>query len=314
METYFDTSPVSDSARFGKVAVLFGGISAERGISLESGRAVLNALRRGKVDAHGIDVGKDVLTQLTRGCYDRAFVVLHGRGGEDGTLQGALETIGIAYTGSGVLGSALGMDKARTKYLWQAVGIPTPAFRVVGSESELVSASEELGLPVIVKPIREGSSIGVTKVTDLSVLHEAWCRAAHYDSLVLVEQWIDGVEYTASILGRRVLPLIRLETSRIFYDFEAKYEANAGTQYYCPCGLDVRQERLLGDIALHAFEVPGGHGWGRVDFLCDKSGNPWFIETNTVPGMTNHSLLPMAAQFAGISFDQLVWKMLETSL
>lgn len=305
---------VNHPADFGKVAVLFGGVSAERLISLESGRAVLNALRRNNVDAYGIDVGKDVLIRLVQDRYDRAFVALHGRGGEDGTLQGGLETIGIAYTGSGVLGSAISMDKARTKYLWQAAGIPTPPFRVVGSESELIQAVEELALPVIVKPVHEGSSIGISKVTDLRDLNEAWLRAAHYDSLVLVERWIDGVEYTASILDRKVFPLIRLETQRIFYDFQAKYNSNAGTRYHCPCGLDDHREKFLANIALRAFETLGAHGWGRVDFLCDKAGEPWFIEINTVPGLTSHSLAPMAARSVGVGFEQLVWQILETSL
>nr|VFJ88338.1 MAG: D-alanine-D-alanine ligase [Candidatus Kentron sp. LFY]VFJ93450.1 MAG: D-alanine-D-alanine ligase [Candidatus Kentron sp. LFY]VFK18506.1 MAG: D-alanine-D-alanine ligase [Candidatus Kentron sp. LFY] len=314
MEIHIDAPSVNHPAEFGKVAVVFGGVSAERVISLESGQAVLDALHRKNVDAYGLDAGEDVLVRLMRDCYDRVFVVLHGRGGEDGTLQGVLETIGIPYTGSGILGSALSMDKARTKYLWQAAGIPTPPFRVVRSESELIYAAKELGLPVIVKPIHEGSSIGISKITNLWNLDEAWFRATHYDSLVLVERWIDGMEYTASILKQNVFPLIRLETPRIFYDFEAKYSPNVGTQYYCPCGLSAHQEEFLRNIALRAFEILGGHGWGRVDFLCDASGEPWFIEINTVPGMTDRSLVPMAARSVGISFDQLVWQILETSL
>lgn len=313
MKIPLNTLAVNHPAEFGKVAVLFGGSSAERLVSLESGRAVLDALLHRNVDAHGIDVGEDVLTQLARDRYDRAFVILHGRGGEDGTLQGALDTIGIAYTGSGVLGSALSMDKVRTKNLWQAVGIPTPPFRVVRSESELVWAAKELGLPLIVKPVHEGSSIGVSKIADLWELNKAWYRAAHYDPLVLVERWIDGAEYTAAILNQTVFPLIRLETPRSFYDFDAKYSDNAETRYCCPCGLDTHQEEFFGDIALRAFEVLGAYGWGRVDFLCDAQGEPWFIEMNTVPGMTDHSLVPMAARAAGISFDQLVWRILETS-
>ncbi|MBT8420055.1 MAG: D-alanine--D-alanine ligase [Gammaproteobacteria bacterium] len=304
---------VNDPAQFGKVVVLFGGNSAERAISLDSGRAVLNALHHRQVDAHGLDAGQDLLGQLARGGYDRAFVILHGRGGEDGTVQGALETMGIAYTGTGVLGSALGMDKARTKYLWQAAGIPTPPFRIVTSQDELMAAARELGFPLCVKPIHEGSSIGASKVTDSSGLMEAWYLAARYDSLVLAERWIDGVEYTAAILGKTVLPFIRLETPRIFYDFDAKYCDGAGTQYHCPCGLDADQEKSFGDIAFRAFEVLGARGWGRVDFLCDASGEPWFIEVNTIPGMTDHSLVPMAAQAVGMSFDQLVWQILETS-
>jgi len=314
VETHPNTPAISHPTEFGKVAVLFGGVSAERIVSLESGRAVLDALHRANVDAYGIDVGADVLTQLARNSYDRVFVALHGRGGEDGTLQGMLETIGIPYTGSGVLGSALSMDKARTKYLWQSIGIPTPPFQVVRTESELIRAAKELGLPVIVKPVHEGSSIGVSKVTDPWDMSKAWHQAVRYDPLVLVERWIDGVEYTASILGRKVLPLIKLETPRIFYDFDAKYSSNIGTKYHCPCGLDAYREEFLGSTALHAFEILGAHGWGRVDFLCDASGDPWFIEINTVPGMTDHSLVPMAARSIGMSFDQLVWRILETSL
>nr|VFK52324.1 MAG: D-alanine-D-alanine ligase [Candidatus Kentron sp. TUN]VFK52760.1 MAG: D-alanine-D-alanine ligase [Candidatus Kentron sp. TUN] len=314
MEIHLNRPSINHPAEFGKVAVLFGGLSAERLVSLESSQAVLNALHHRNVNAYGIDLKEDTLVRLREDCYDRAFVILHGRGGEDGILQGMLETMGIAYTGSGVLGSALSMDKARSKYLWQAVGIPTPPFQVVRSEGELVLAAKKLGLPLIIKPVHEGSSIGVSKVTDLRNLNEAWRRAVHYDPLVLVEQWIEGTEYTAAILDRTVFPLIRLETSRAFYDFDAKYSDDAGTRYHCPCGLEAHREEFLGNIALHAFEALGAHGWGRVDFLCDALGEPWFIEINTVPGMTSHSLVPMAAQFAGISFEQLVWWILETSL
>nr|VFK03130.1 MAG: D-alanine-D-alanine ligase [Candidatus Kentron sp. H] len=305
---------MSHPAEFGKVAVLFGGDSAERAISLESGRAVLDALRGRRVEAEGLDVQQDMVGQLARGCYDRAFVILHGRGGEDGTVQGALESMGIAYTGTGVLGSALSMDKARTKYLWQATGIPTPPFRVVESEEKLMVAAKELGFPLCVKPVREGSSIGTSKVIDSGTLSEAWYLAARYDSLVLVERWVEGVEYTVAILGGMLFPLIRLETDRVFYDFDAKYRDDAGTQYHCPCGLDIRREKLLGEVALRAFQILGARGWGRVDFLCDALGEPWFIEVNTIPGMTSHSLVPMAARAVGMSFDQLVWRILETSL
>jgi len=304
---------VNDATKFGKVAVLFGGNSAERAISLEGGQAVLNALRNRQVEAYGIDVGRSTLQQLTQNHYDRIFLMLHGRGGEDGTVQGALETLGLAYTGSGVSGSALSMDKARTKYLWQATGIPTPRFQVAKSETEILAAAKELGFPLIVKPVHEGSSIGASKITSTKELSEAWCLASSYDSFVLVERWVDGVEYTAAILGQTVFPLIRLETPRTFYDFEAKYSDSAGTQYHCPCGLGSYQEKLLGDMALRAFEVLGACGWGRVDFICDASGEPWFIEVNTIPGMTGHSLVPMAAHAAGISFDDLVWRILETS-
>nr|VFJ47045.1 MAG: D-alanine--D-alanine ligase [Candidatus Kentron sp. DK] len=299
---------------FGKVAVLFGGNSAERAISLLSGLAVLEALQSAGVDAHGIDTGQNMLGQLTQGGYDRAFIVLHGRGGEDGAVQGVLETLGIAYTGTGILGSALGMDKARAKYLWQAAGIPTPPFRVVESEAALRTAAGELGFPLCVKPIHEGSSIGASKVTDPEMLGEAWHSAARHDALSLAEKWIEGAEYTATILGGTVLPLIRLETARTFYDFDAKYRDGAETQYLCPCGLDAGREKSIADTAFRAFELLDGRGWGRVDLLCDASDNPWFIEVNTVPGMTDHSLVPMAARAVGMEFQQLVWRILETSL
>ncbi|VFM95042.1 MAG: D-alanine--D-alanine ligase [Candidatus Kentron sp. G] len=313
-ENYPNIPSVNHPAEFGKVAVLFGGDSAERAISLESGRAVLDALRVRQVDAHGLDVRQNVVEQLTRDWYDRAFVVLHGRGGEDGTVQGALESIGLAYTGTGILGSALSMDKARTKYLWQATGIPTPPFRVVESEETLMAAARELGFPLCVKPVHEGSSIGASKVTDSGELTEAWQLATRYDPLVLAERWIEGVEYTAAILGRVVFPLIRLETPRIFYDFDAKYRDHTGTRYHCPCGLGADREKSFADIAFRAFTIVGACGWGRVDFLLDASGEPWFIEVNTVPGMTSHSLVPMAARAVGMSFEQLAWRILETSL
>nr|VFJ50537.1 MAG: D-alanine-D-alanine ligase [Candidatus Kentron sp. FM]VFJ54624.1 MAG: D-alanine-D-alanine ligase [Candidatus Kentron sp. FM]VFK10549.1 MAG: D-alanine-D-alanine ligase [Candidatus Kentron sp. FM] len=313
-ENYPNIPSVNHPTEFGKVAVLFGGDSAERTISLESGRAVLDALRARQVDVHGLDVRQDVVEQLARDRYDRAFVVLHGRGGEDGTVQGALESIGLAYTGTGILGSALSMDKARTKYLWQATGIPTPPFRVVESEEALMAAAKELGFPLCVKPVHEGSSIGASKVTDSGKLTEAWQLATRYDPLVLAERWIEGVEYTAAILDRVVFPLIRLETPRIFYDFDAKYRDHAGTRYHCPCGLGADREKSFADIAFRAFTTVGACGWGRVDFLCDASGEPWFIEVNTVPGMTSHSLVPMAARAVGMSFEQLAWRILETSL
>lgn len=304
---------VTRAQDFGRVAVLFGGQSAERAVSLESGQAVLDALRRSGVDAHALDPQSDLLERLRGAHFDRVFVVLHGRGGEDGIIQGALESAGLPYTGSGVLGSALSMDKARTKLLWQALAIPTPAFRLLGSAAEAEAAAEALGLPLIVKPVHEGSSVGMSKVEDRRRLLDAWELARRADTAVLAEHWIDGAEYTAAILGAEVLPLIRVETPRAFYDYEAKYSDGAGTRYLIPCGLEAGAERLFRERAWSAFQATGASGWGRVDFLCDAQGAPWFIEVNTVPGMTGHSLLPMAARAAGISFEELVWRILETS-
>lgn len=304
------TSP----ADFGKVAVVYGGDSSEREVSLVSGRAVLEGLLRKGVDAHGVDKDRNVVDVLKAGNYERAFLILHGRGGEDGTIQGALETIGMPYTGSGVLGSALAMDKHMTKLVWRASGIPTPEYRVVTSEDALFSAAREVGLPLFVKPVHEGSSIGVTPVIDEEGLHSAWFDASRYDEQVLVEKLIEGPEYTASILGGQALPLIKLEPSRKFYDYEAKYADDAGTRYICPSDLPEEQEVKLRELSLHAFESIGASAWGRVDLLCDASGGPWIIDVNTAPGMTGHSLVPMAAKQAGIGFDDLVWRILELSL
>ena len=305
---------MSSPAQFGKVAVLFGGTSAEREVSLKSGRAVLEALQHRGVDAHGIDVmDTAILEQLRTGGFTRAFIVLHGRGGEDGVIQGALETIGLPYTGSGVLGSALGMDKVRTKQIWQAAGLPTPKFLLLESESDLGRVAAELGFPVMIKPALEGSSIGMSKVERAEELQAAWRAAMQYDSAVLAEAWITGSEYTASILGDQALPLIRLETPRAFYDYEAKYRAK-DTRYHCPCGLSEEQELQFRDLAQRAFRAVAAGGWGRVDFMCNHSGQPYLIEVNTVPGMTDHSLVPMAGRAAGIDFECLVSRILEISL
>lgn len=303
---------VKHAKEFGKVAVLLGGTSAERVVSLKSGAAVLKALQDRSIDAHGIDVGSDIIQTLKQGNYDRAFIVLHGRGGEDGVIQGALETIGLPYTGSGVLGSALSMDKLRTKLVLLGAEMPTPAFKSFNREADMNRAVEQLGFPVMVKPAREGSSIGMTKVEKVEQLQIAWQKAKDFDDDVFAEQWITGTEYTASILGDQALPLIRLETPRGFYDFEAKYHAN-DTRYICPCGLDAQHEAELQDLALKVFQISGCSGWGRVDLMCDKTGKPWILEVNSVPGMTDHSLVPMAARQAGISFEDLCWRILETS-
>jgi D-alanine-D-alanine ligase len=304
---------VDDPRRFGKVAVLMGGRSAERGVSLKSGGAVLRALQAQGVDAHGIDAGHDVLKVLEAGRYDRVFIMLHGRGGEDGVIQGALETLGLPYTGSGVLGSALSMDKLRTKRLWQSHGLPTPPFAALSGDIDLAAQVRDVGLPMILKPVHEGSSFGMTKVRDLSQLRAAWEAAREFDAVVLAEHWITGAEFTAGIVGRQILPLIRIETPREFYDFKAKYEAD-DTRYHCPCGLDAATEEALQTMALQAFDVLGCSGWGRVDFMCDGEGRPWLLEVNTVPGMTDHSLVPKAARQAGMDFNVLAWRILETSL
>ena len=298
---------------YGKVAVLMGGMSAEREISLNSGGAVLNALLTNEVDAHAVDVGENVIQQLTEGQYDCVFNMLHGRGGEDGVIQGALELLGLPYTGSGVMASALGMDKLKTKEIWLANELPTPAYYVVDSNTSPEDVLKKLRLPIIIKPMREGSSIGISKVSVKEDLAEAMKNALQYDSSVLAEQWIEGDEYTAGIIGDVSLPLIRLETSNTFYDYDAKYQSNS-TQYHCPCELDVGQERALQELAIKAFNAVGASDWGRVDLMVDGDDKAYLIEVNTLPGMTDHSLVPIAAKQAGIDFNHLVMKILEQSL
>ena len=291
-----------------------GGSSAEREISLHSGAAVLQALQAAGIDAHGVDAADEQLHDtLAQGGFDRAFIALHGRGGEDGIIQGLLESIGLPYTGSDVLGSALGMDKLRTKQVWQSAGLQTPGFAVLASAADVGRVKDGLQYPVIVKPSHEGSSIGITKVDEAAGLMAAWRLAAQYDECVLAEQWVEGVEYTAGILGDEVLPLICLETPNTFYDYAAKYEADT-TRYLIPCGLSAAQEVELQAMSLAAFTAVGATGWGRVDFMLDADGHPWLIEVNTIPGLTDHSLVPMAARAAGIDFDRLVCRILDTSL
>ena len=297
---------------FGRVAVLMGGWSAEREISLLSGEAVLRALQQQAIDAHGVDVDHRVDAALRELEPDRAFIMLHGRGGEDGVIQGLLEAMAIPYTGSGVPGSAIAMDKLRTKQIWTAAGLPTPDYVVLDSEAACSQALQQLGLPLIVKPVMEGSSIGMSKVEQADDMLAAWRAAARCGGVVMAEKWVSGTEYTAAILHDRVLPMIRLQTPHAFYDYAAKYEAD-DTRYLCPCGLDEQREAELAEMMWQAFDRVSASGWGRVDFMLDSAGEPWLIEVNTVPGMTDHSLVPMAAKQAGIGFAQLAIAILETS-
>ncbi|HEX5802338.1 MAG TPA: D-alanine--D-alanine ligase [Azospira sp.] len=292
---------------FGKVAVLFGGTSAEREVSLNSGSRVLAALQRQGVDAHAFDPAERGLDEL-RG-FDRAFIALHGRHGEDGTIQGVLELMGIPYTGSGVMASAVGMDKWRTKLLWKAAGLPVPEYALLNADSDFAEIEAALGLPLFVKPACEGSSIGISMVKRPGDLAAAYALAAKYDPLVIAERGILGGEYTVGILGKEVLPIIKIEPATEFYDYEAKYNRD-DTRYRCPCGLPEARELRIREQAMEAFRVLGGRGWGRVDFLMDDAGNPYFLEVNTSPGMTDHSLVPMAARVAGVDYDALVLRVL----
>ena len=300
-----------NTRQFGKVAVLLGGRSAEREISLLSGNAVLAALQRQGVDAHAFDPAERALEDLRREGFARAHIALHGRYGEDGTVQGALELLGIPYTGSGVMASAIAMDKWRTKLIWQAVGIPTPRYALLEAGSDYAAVAKELGLPLIVKPGREGSTIGLSKVTEAKQMSEAYVLAAKSDSLVLAEEFIEGTELTAAILGNIQLPLVRIQPPGL-YDYQAKYFSDE-TQYFCPSGLPVAQEKMIQELAFKAYRIIGCQGWGRVDVMLSKDGRPSLLEVNTSPGMTGHSLVPMAAKQAGLGFDELCLKILETS-
>ncbi len=304
---------VRQATDFGRVAVLYGGESSEREVSLDTGQAVLNALLERGVDATGIDTREMPVAELAGAGFDRAWLALHGRGYEDGTVAGALELIGLPYTGSGVLGSALAMDKVRSKMLFAAVGLATPRWTLLRDESALADAPRQVGFPCVVKPAAEGSSVGVHIVQDTDGLAAAWHAARECDANVIVEHCVEGPEYTAGVLGSDVLPLIRIETPRTFYDYRAKYHSD-NTTYHCPCGLKESRERELAALARRAFDVVGASGWGRVDFMLDDDGTAWFLEVNTIPGMTSHSLVPMAARQAGIDFPELVWRVLETSM
>jgi len=296
-----------------KVAVLMGGKSAEREVSIMSGTGVLKALRSKGVDAHAFDPAERDLAELKREGFARCFIALHGRGGEDGTLQGALEWMGIPYTGSGVLGSAIGMDKWRSKMIWQACGLPTPRYRMLSAGDDWSAVARDLGLPLIVKPANEGSTLGLTKVTAVSQLAVAYRLAAEkYRDLALAESFVDGPEFTASILGDTVLPLIRIEAPQGNYDYQSKYFSD-DTKYLCPCGLPAGKETDLKKLALEAFRLVGGAGWGRVDLMLDAAGAPWLLEVNTSPGMTGHSLVPMAARAVGLSYEDLCLRILEAA-
>jgi D-alanine-D-alanine ligase len=302
---------VTDPKEFGRVAVLLGGDSSEREISLLTGNAVLDALKRRGVDAHAFDPRDQVLAGVLD--FDRVWIALHGPGGEDGTVQGALEYFGVPYTGSGVMGSAIGMDKLRTKRLAQAIGVATPDSVVLRGPQDFDTAIERLGLPMIVKPATQGSSVGMSKVERAADLGTAYLAAAALETSVFAEGWVTGKEYTVAVLQGRALPAIRIETPQKFYDYQAKYFRD-DTRYFCPSGLSRQAELHLANLALAAFDAIGASGWGRADFMSDETGRPLLLEVNTIPGMTSHSLVPMAARAVDIDFDELAWRVLETSL
>ncbi len=296
--------------RFGKVGVLLGGRSAEREVSLKSGGSVLAALRRQGVDAHPFDTAEHGLAELERAGFERVIISLHGRGGEDGTLQGALTLMGIPYTGSGVMASALGMDKWRSKLIWQAAGLPVPDYALLSADSDFDAVEKQLGLPLFVKPANEGSSVGVSKVRQHGGLRAAYAEAARHDPLVLAERYLSGGEFTVAILGDTALPAVKIEPATDFYDYEAKYYRD-DTRYLCPAGLTEALESEMRELAKQAFAVIGCRGWGRVDILLSEDGRPFLLEINTSPGMTDHSLVPMAARAAGLSFEELCLRILE---
>lgn len=304
---------MSNASKFGKVAVLLGGKSAEREVSLDSGTAVLEALVRSGVNAEAFDPQERSVTELVN--YDRAFVVLHGRGGEDGQIQGALEWLNIPYTGTGVQGSAIGMDKVKTKQVWQGSELPTAPYRIVNKNSNAQEIVSALDLPLIIKPVHEGSSIGMSKVEKVEDFADAIAKATEHDAVVMAEKWITGREFTIVILNGQALPVIRLQPPEdvAFYDYEAKYQRN-DVEYGIPCGLSESEEKELQALALRAFQAVGASGWGRIDAMQDEQGKFWLLEVNTVPGMTSHSLVPKAAAAVGYSFDALCVAILEQTL
>ena len=304
---------MSNASKFGKVAVLFGGKSAEREVSLDSGNAVLEALLRSGVQAEAFDPKHRSVTDLVN--YDRAFIVLHGRGGEDGQIQGTLEWLNVPYTGTGVQGSAIGMDKIKTKQIWQGTDLPTAPYRIISKDSNIDEIVDSLGLPVIIKPVHEGSSIGMSKVEKKEDFAQAIAKATEHDAIVMAEKWITGCEYTIVVLNGEALPVIRLEPPKdvAFYDYDAKYQRN-DVQYGIPSGLSESDEKQLQQLTLRAFQAVGASGWGRVDAMQDQQGNFWLLEINTVPGMTSHSLVPKAAKAVGVGFDELCVAILEQTL
>ncbi len=304
---------LKNPADFGKVAVLMGGTAAEREVSLNSGNAVYRALKTQGIDATAIDITGSPIDALADQRFDRIFNIVHGRGGEDGVLQAVLEVLGLPYTGSGVMASALSMDKLRTKLCWQGAGLTTPRWFLLSNDSDIDACIEALGFPVIVKPAQEGSSIGMSKANNRDELVAALNLASQYHCDVYAEQWVQGKEYTVGILDGEALPAIRLQTPNTFYDFDAKYRANT-TQYHCPCGLNAEREQQLQALALQACKIVNVKGWARVDVFIDDKDRSQLIEVNTVPGMTDHSLVPMAAKAVGIDFNELVWRILETSM
>ena len=304
---------MANASEFGKVAVLLGGKSAEREVSLDSGQAVLDALLRSGVNAEAFDPQDRSVTELVH--YDRAFIVLHGRGGEDGQIQGVLEWLNIPYTGTGVQGSAIGMDKVKTKQVWQGSELPTAPYRIVSQATDLSEVIAALGLPLIIKPVHEGSSVGMSKVERAEDLEGAILKAIQHDAVVMAEKWITGREFTISFLNGQPLPVIRLQPPAdvAFYDYETKYNRN-DVQYGIPCGLTDAEEKKLQDLCLRAFQAVGASGWGRIDAMQDEQGNFWLLEVNTVPGMTSHSLVPKAAQAVGYNFDALCVAILQQTL
>ena len=303
---------VADAGEFGRVAVMLGGHSSERAVSLDTGNAVLKALQANGVDAHAWDPAEKNLSQFAGAGFDRVWIALHGPGGEDGALQGALQWLDMPYTGSGVMASALAMDKVRSKHLFRACGIPTPDYAVVHSRTDASVAAEQLGFPLIIKPSGQGSSVGMSKIFERAELNDAVDIALRYDATALLECCITGDEFTVGVLQGRALPSIRIVTPRVFYDYRAKYESDR-TEYICRGTSSDSQEQLYADLALEAFSELGCTGWGRVDFMADDGGQPLVLEVNTVPGMTSHSLVPMAAKNEGIDFEELCWRILETS-
>lgn len=306
-------SGILNPESFGKIAVLMGGRSAERDVSLKSGAAVMAALQKSGIDAQAFDPAECDLHDLLAREFDRVFIALHGRYGEDGTVQGALELMGIPYTGSGVMASAIALDKWRSKMIWQAAGLPIPEYEALTGPTDWSALADHLDLPLFVKPANEGSSVGISKVRTVAELPAAYATAARHDKVVLAESFISGGEYTVAILGGQALPVIKIEPANEFYDYEAKYLRD-DTRYLCPCGLSAADEAEMQRLALQAFALIGGEGWGRVDFLRGaEDGKAYVLEANTSPGMTDHSLVPMAARQAGISFEQLVLRILETA-